>query len=87
MNLAMQFSMGRNRAVKKLTIGRPERNCFLRLGSTWALGRARPLPSDQGYDFLKRRCSVVSVDWISEDIFVGKGALQAFKVKTWAVDA
>ena len=34
----MQFSMGRNGAVKKLTIGRPARNCFFRFGRTYAFG-------------------------------------------------
>ena len=33
-DVAMQFNMGRKGAVKKLTIGLPERNCFLRFGRT-----------------------------------------------------
>ena len=60
--------MGRKGAVKKLTMGLPARNCFLRFGRTYAFGRSLPAPRAQGYDLpncLMMSAMVFSMMWFA----------------------
>ena len=62
----MQLSIGLNWAEKKLTIGRPERNCFFPFGRTYALGSSLPRPIAQAHRFVKGWVSLSIVVWMND---------------------